>query len=109
MINEVLVSYCPATADASVELGFEDEKHPVVDVLHGLDELDGKAGIDEISDGAVDASSIRTNVDNLLRKPVRNPGLVIKTGRTPSRNPPTADPTSSTRWSRPTADCARVS
>src|SRR5688572_28176446 len=77
----------PATTDAGVKLWFEDEVNPVVDVMEGLDELDGKAGIDEVADRAVDAGSIRTNVQGVLRNPVRNPSLVIEPGQDAVQEP----------------------
>ena len=78
MIDPVIVRDFPATRNVSLKGWIEDEPHPVVSVLEGLDELNPKARVDKITKGAVDARSIRTNVDNVLGNPVRDSRLEIE-------------------------------
>ena len=79
MIDEVLIRDWPVTGNPGLELWIEDEIHPLVEVLKSLEELNGKARVDKVADGAVDARSVRTNIDNLLCNPVGNASLVMET------------------------------
>jgi len=67
-----------AAVVAREHFGGGDEVDSVMRELEGLDELERQTRGDEISDGAVDASAIRPDVNRLLNEGVREPGLKIE-------------------------------